>query len=302
MTAAVHIQNASKTYANGFTALHDVSFTVEEGGFFALLGHNGAGKTTLISAMAGLNRLTSGQILVNGKDVTQSPYAVRRSLGVVPQELVFDPFFTVYEALRFQSGYFGLRHNGAWIDEILHHLGLSDKADTNTRNLSGGMKRRLMVAQALVHKPPVIVLDEPTAGVDVELRRGLWHFMQNLNRDGHTVILTTHYLEEAQNLCSRIAVMKNGRLVALENTQDLLHQDHHVNVSIALSNRLPEKFQAYVLQHNAPHSWHLRLNNYQELTHLLNTLATEHIDIIHMNVSEMNLEDVFVRLMHEEAA
>lgn len=302
MPFAIQIQHAKKTYANGFTALNDVSFNVEEGGFFALLGHNGAGKTTLISAMAGLNRLTSGRILVRGKDVAQEPYAVRHSLGVVPQELVFDPFFTVYEALRFQSGYFGIRHNNAWIDEILHHLGLSDKADTNTRNLSGGMKRRLMVAQALVHKPPVIVLDEPTAGVDVELRRGLWHFMQNLNQNGHTVILTTHYLEEAQNLCSRVAMMKNGKLLALSKTEDLLCQDHHVNVFLTLTDRLPESLSHAVIAQTDSHSWHLRLNNYPELTALLNTLASQKIDIIRMNVAEMNLEDVFVRLMQEEAA
>ncbi|MCP1772926.1 ABC-type multidrug transport system ATPase subunit [Neisseria perflava] len=191
---AVEIHHAVKTYANGFTALKDVSFNVAQGEFFALLGPNGAGKTTLISAMAGLSRLTSGNISIMGNDVVRQSRASRMNLGVVPQELVFDAFFTVRETLKLQSGYFGLNKNGAWIDEIIANLGLEDKADTITRNLSGGMKRRVMVAQALVHRPPVIVLDEPTAGVDVELRQSLWTFIGRLNQEGHTIILTTHYL------------------------------------------------------------------------------------------------------------
>jgi ABC-2 type transport system ATP-binding protein len=187
-----------------------------------LLGPNGAGKTTLISILAGLARATRGTVAVLGHDVVHDYAAARRSLGVVPQELVFDPFFTVRETLRIQSGYFGVRHNGAWIDELLGHLGLADKADVNMRQLSGGMKRRVLVAQALVHRPPVIVLDEPTAGVDVELRQTLWQFVSRLNRDGHTVLLTTHYLEEAEALCSRLAMLKAGRIVALDTTAALL--------------------------------------------------------------------------------
>jgi ABC-2 type transport system ATP-binding protein len=206
----------------GFQALTDISFTVDHGEFFALLGPNGAGKTTLISVLAGLSRPTSGHASICGHDVVTDYQAARRSLGVVPQELVYDPFFTVRETLRIQSGYFGFRRNDDWIDEILANLGLTDKADENMRALSGGMKRRVLVAQALVHRPPVIILDEPTAGVDVDLRRSLWEFISRLNRAGHTIMLTTHYLEEAQALCSRIAMLKRGKLVALDKTQTLL--------------------------------------------------------------------------------
>ena len=237
--SAVTLQHLSKLYpsrspgwrrllghtaAPGFSALNDVSLTVEHGEFFGLLGPNGAGKTTLISIMAGLSRATRGSAAVCGYDVTTDYAAARRALGVVPQELVFDPFFTVRETLRIQSGYFGLRKNDDWIDEILFNLGLSDKADNNMRALSGGMKRRVLVAQALVHRPPVIVLDEPTAGVDVDLRRTLWEFISRLNRAGHTIVLTTHYLEEAEALCGRIAMLKRGRIVALDTTQALIAQ------------------------------------------------------------------------------
>ncbi len=208
----------------GLQALDDVSFTIGEGEFFGLLGPNGAGKTTLISVLAGLTRATSGRASVCGHDVTTNYQAARRSLGVVPQELVYDPFFTVRETLQFQSGYFGLRKNDDWIDEILANLGLTEKADANMRALSGGMKRRVLVAQALVHRPPVIVLDEPTAGVDVDLRRSLWEFISRLNGEGHTILLTTHYLEEAEALCARIAMLKRGRIIELDTTQALIDQ------------------------------------------------------------------------------
>ena len=203
-------------------ALAGVSLAVEQGEFFGLLGPNGAGKTTLINIIAGLARADAGRVAVLGADVRQEYRRARRLLGVVPQELVFDPFFTVRETLQLQSGYFGLRANDAWIDEVMHHLDLTAKADANMRALSGGMKRRVLVAQALVHKPPVIVLDEPTAGVDVELRQELWQFVRRLNRDGHTVVLTTHYLEEAEEHCQRIAMLKAGCIVALDTTQNLL--------------------------------------------------------------------------------
>ena len=206
----------------GFQALNDVSLTVEHGEFFGLLGPNGAGKTTMISILAGLAHATSGSASVCGHDVVTDYKEARRSLGVVPQELVYDPFFTVRETLRLQSGYFGLHNNDDWIDEILYNLGLDDKANANMRALSGGMKRRVLVAQALVHRPPVIILDEPTAGVDVDLRRTLWEFISRLNKEGHTILLTTHYLEEAEALCGRIAMLKSGRIVALDTTEALL--------------------------------------------------------------------------------
>ncbi|MEY4340678.1 MAG: hypothetical protein RL541_182 [Pseudomonadota bacterium] len=222
---AISFQSVSKTFqtARGpFQALDGVSFDIEQGEFFGLLGPNGAGKTTLISILAGLTKATSGTVSVLGVNVNTQAAEARKKLGVVPQELVFDPFFNVREALRFQSGYFGVKHNDAWIDELLDSLGLSDKANHNMRQLSGGMKRRMLVAQALVHKPPVIVLDEPTAGVDVELRQTLWQFIAKLNKLGHTVLLTTHYLEEAEALCQRIAMLKNGKVVALDRTDELL--------------------------------------------------------------------------------
>src|SRR5262252_5965411 len=220
-SAAIQVVDLRKTYP-GVVALDSVSLRIEPGEFFGLLGPNGAGKTTLISIVAGLTRATSGRALVLGHDVVDDYRAARRALGVVPQELVFDPFFTVRETLRIQSGYFGLHRNDDWIDEVMANLDLTGKADANMRSLSGGMKRRVLVGQALVHKPPVIVLDEPTAGVDVELRQTLWQFIARLNKEGHTVLLTTHYLEEAEALCGRIAMLKLGRVVALDRTSDLL--------------------------------------------------------------------------------
>ncbi len=221
MSAAVSIVNVVKNYS-ALRALDGISLEIAEGEFFGLLGPNGAGKTTLISCLAGLARPDSGSLSVQGFDVSRDYREARRRLGVVPQELVFDPFFSVRETLRIQAGYFGLRRNDDWIDEILHHLDLSSKADVNMRRLSGGMKRRVLVAQALVHKPPVVVLDEPTAGVDVELRQGLWQFIRRLNDEGQTIILTTHYLEEAESLCGRVALMKQGRLLALDTTANLM--------------------------------------------------------------------------------
>ena len=218
---AVSITNVVKRFGS-LTALDGISLDIPQGDFFGLLGPNGAGKTTLISCLAGLSRPDSGLIKVMGHDVLGGFREARRLLGVVPQELVFDPFFSVRETLRIQSGYFGIRKNDDWIDEILHNLDLTSKADENMRRLSGGMKRRVLVAQALVHKPPVIVLDEPTAGVDVELRQGLWQFVRRLNTEGHTIILTTHYLEEAEALCNRIALMKQGQMIALDSTANLM--------------------------------------------------------------------------------
>ncbi|RZL67879.1 MAG: ABC transporter ATP-binding protein, partial [Variovorax sp.] len=225
---AISFQSVSKTYPPsrqqrtqgkpGLRAVDEVSFQIEEGEFFGLLGPNGAGKTTLISMLAGLSRPTTGAISVHGFDVQRDFADARRTLGIVPQELVFDPFFNVRESLRIQSGYFGIKNNEPWIDELLQSLGLADKATANMRQLSGGMKRRVLVAQALVHKPPVIVLDEPTAGVDVELRQTLWQFVARLNKQGSTVLLTTHYLEEAEALCNRIAMLKQGRVIALDST------------------------------------------------------------------------------------
>jgi ABC-2 type transport system ATP-binding protein len=296
MPAAVEVADVARRFGD-VQALAGVDLTVDEGEFFGLLGPNGAGKTTLISILAGLTRADRGTARILGHDVVTDYRNARRALGVVPQELVFDPFFSARETLRFQSGYFGLRDNDAWIDEILHHLDLTEKADANMRSLSGGMKRRVLVGQALVHKPPVIVLDEPTAGVDVELRQSLWAFIRKLNRDGHTIILTTHYLEEAETLCERIAMLKAGRVVALDTTRNLL-------LRCGLTARLaaapvPDAWRDQVLRQDAG-LFYLGLENYDDLERLLGALRTEHIAIDELALAETDLEQVFLRIMSDD--
>ena len=281
--------------------MRGVDLRVEEGEFFALLGPNGAGKTTLISALAGLARPDSGSLKVMGYDVTGDYRNARRHLGVVPQELVFDPFFTVRETLRFQSGYFGLGHNDKWIDELLHHLHLSDKANANMRSLSGGMKRRVLVGQALVHKPPVIVLDEPTAGVDVELRQTLWAFIRRLNREGHTILLTTHYLEEAEELCTRVAMLKHGEVVALDTTENLLNRFTDKYVTLRLeSGELPPTARALVVS-EIKGKFRLQLPDYAGLEPLLGQIRASGAVIGEMQLSKPDLEDVFVSIMSKQS-
>jgi len=281
-------------------ALDGVDLTVHEGEFFGLLGPNGAGKTTLISILAGLTLADSGTARVLGHDVVTDYRAARRALGVVPQELVFDPFFTVRETLRIQAGYFGLRRIDPWIDEILAHLDLTSKADANMRSLSGGMKRRVLVGQALVHKPPVIVLDEPTAGVDVELRQSLWAFIRKLNTDGHTIILTTHYLEEAETLCGRIAMLKAGRVVALDTKQNLLSRFAGLTVRLIVE-RIPSAWQPRVLRCEGS-VFFLGLERYADLEGLLASLRTDGITIVELALQETDLEQVFLRIMSGSAA
>jgi ABC-2 type transport system ATP-binding protein len=277
-------------------ALAGVSLAIGQGEFFGLLGPNGAGKTTLINVIAGLARPDSGVASVMGANVVEDYRRARRMLGVVPQELVFDPFFTVRETLRIQSGYFGIRGNDAWIDEVMHHLDLTAKANANMRALSGGMKRRVLVAQALVHKPPVIVLDEPTAGVDVELRQGLWQFVRRLNREGHTIVLTTHYLEEAERHCNRIALLKEGRVAALDSTRNLLETFSGLQLRVRLeAERLPEPFPAQVIARDGP-LFTLRLSSARELEVVLARLRESGIGIIELEVQPPDLEEVFLRL------
>ena len=278
-------------------ALDGVSLDVQPGEFFGLLGPNGAGKTTLISILAGLTRADAGEAAVMGHDVVRDYRAARRALGVVPQELVYDPFFNVRETLRIQSGYFGLRHNDAWIDEVMHHLDLAPHADKNTQSLSGGMKRRLLVAQALVHKPPVIVLDEPTAGVDVDLRRSLWDFISGLNREGHTVLLTTHYLEEAEALCGRIAMLKGGRVVACDTTRNLLRHTHEHCAQLRLDTDIPPEAWQARLQRDADGSWRLNFGDYAELENLLADLRGASVRVTELHLQEPDLEDVFTDIM-----
>jgi len=300
---AVSFQSVSKTYVGprgSLRALDEVGFDIERGEFFGLLGPNGAGKTTLISILAGLARASAGRVAVMGHDVVSDYAAARRALGIVPQELVFDPFFSVREALRIQSGYFGLKRNDAWIDELLQELGLADKHSANMRQLSGGMKRRVLVAQALVHRPPVIVLDEPTAGVDVELRQTLWQFIARLNREGHTVLLTTHYLEEAEALCSRIAMLKQGRVVALDRTANLLAGKASTMLRFKTDQPLPSALaaRARVTGRIAQ----LQAHDATEVEALLAALRAAGVRVEDLEIGRADLEDVFLEIMHGAAA
>ena len=298
---AISFENVKKTYRGGqLKALDGVSFDIQPGEFFGLLGPNGAGKTTLISVLAGLAKATEGRVRVMGHDVVDDYAAARKALGVVPQELVFDPFFSVRETLRIQSGYFGVHGNDDWIDELLHNLGLTDKANANMRQLSGGMKRRVLVAQALVHRPPVIVLDEPTAGVDVELRQTLWQFIARLNKEGHTVLLTTHYLEEAEALCQRIAMLKAGRIVALDRTSQLLAGTASTMLRFKTDAVLPPDIAArarvtgrivQVTAHDAA-----------EVEATLAELRKVGVPVEDLEIGRADLEDVFLEIMNGAAA
>ena len=296
MTAAVEIVDVARRFGP-VQALDGIDLEVEQGEFFGLLGPNGAGKTTLISILAGLTRADRGEARVLGHDVVTDYARARRLLGVVPQELVFDPFFTVRETLRIQSGYFGIRDNDDWIDEILHHLDLTVAGRRqHALRCPGGMKRRVLVGQALVHKPPVIVLDEPTAGVDVELRQGLWSFIRKLNGDGHTIVLTTHYLEEAEALCGRIAMLKQGRVVALDTTRNLLSTFAGLTMRLTVADPLPGRWPGRVLRRDG-RTYVLTLADYAELESMLAALREARITIIELSLQQADLEDVFVRIM-----
>ncbi|MDH3669901.1 MAG: ABC transporter ATP-binding protein [Gammaproteobacteria bacterium] len=301
MSAAVTIADVHKRFP-GVHALKGISFAIQRGEFFGLLGPNGAGKSTLINIIAGLTRCDSGRVSVLTHDVVQDYRQARRCLGVVPQELVFDPFFTVHEVLRIQSGYFGLRReNASWIKELMDNLDLSDKANTNMRALSGGMKRRVLIAQALAHKPEVVVLDEPTAGVDVALRKSLWAFIRRLHEEGHTIVLTTHYLEEAELLCDRIAILNHGNVVALDTKQALLQRGigKTVNVWITADEPVPAlsaELQA-VLRAQDGTRLEFRLDNkLNSIGDLLEGLRTAGLVITDLHTEEPDLEDVFLDL------
>jgi ABC-2 type transport system ATP-binding protein len=303
---AISFQSISKAYASPkgppgskFLAVDQVSLDIEQGEFFGLLGPNGAGKTTMISMLAGLTRPSAGSVSVLGSDVQRDYAQARRKLGVVPQELVFDPFFNIREALRIQSGYFGVRNNDAWIDELLESLGLADKAQANMRQLSGGMKRRFLVAQALVHKPPVIVLDEPTAGVDVELRQTLWQFIAKLNKQGHTVLLTTHYLEEAEALCGRIAMLKSGRIVALDHTSELLKAASSNVLRFKVEGNLPQalRTQARVTGRIVQFPAHDAL----EIERYLAAVREAGLHAEDVEIRKADLEDVFLDVMQKHS-
>lgn len=298
---ALRISSLVKEYDTGLRALDGVSFEVPPGAFYALLGPNGAGKTTLINILGGLTRPSAGNATVLGHDVIADAMAARRVLGIVPQEIIFDPFFSTRRYLKQQSSYYGIFNNDDWIDELLHNLGLSDQADTNTRKLSGGMKRRLMVGMALVHKPAVVVLDEPTAGVDVSQRRSLWEFIHRLNDDGTTVILTTHYLEEAQELCEHIVMLNHGKILANETTKKLLeNSEFHtkaINFRLVNDAAIPADLPFTVApSSNDDGSYNIQIEDYEQVEKVIAHLRSRSCTIASMEVTASDLEDVFVHL------
>ena len=299
---AVSAKSISKNYGN-LRALDSVSLLVPEGSFFGLLGPNGAGKTTLIGVLGGLVIADNGSAQIMGSDVVQESLAARRKVGIVPQELLYDPFFTVRESLIFQSKYYGIHDNQQWINTLLTKLDLNDKIGVNTRKLSGGMKRRLMIAQALVHRPPVIVLDEPTAGVDINLRLSLWEFIRDLNRQGHTIILTTHYLEEAEALCEYVALMQDGKIIVLDKTKALL-ADCHTDVQVRV--RLSADGAAVSRANNlSPHTtnngfFHFTLKEYRDIEPLLASFRNANLEISEMQVKPPALEDIFIQIMRKK--
>jgi len=306
-TPAIDIHQITKQYDKLF-ALREVSFSIAQGSFFGLLGPNGAGKSTLINLMAGLTLASSGTIRVLGHDVRAQWRQARQALGVVPQELVFDPFFSVREMLRLQSGYFGLgRENWPWIDELLEILNLTDKTNTNLQKLSGGMKRRALIAQALVHKPQVVVLDEPTAGVDVELRQVLWEFTRRLHQQGHTILLTTHYLEEAEKLCQRIAILHHGQLIALDDKTALVNRYPYRRLRLEICEA-PEQVAAKLsailhdkVEQLRPGCLVLKLHRTADrIGPILDALTNAKIAFTDLHTSDPGLEDVFMSLTTEQ--
>ena len=304
MVPAVEVSGISKSYGN-LVALDNIDFTIEQGSFFGLLGPNGAGKSTLINIMSGLTKASDGYIEVMGHNVRSEWRKTRMTLGVVPQELAYDPFFTVTEMLRLQSGYFGLdSSNYDWIEEILFHLDLDDKAKENIGNLSGGMKRRLLIAQALVHKPEVVVLDEPTAGVDVELRRSLWKYFRELNKKGQTIILTTHYLEEAETNCDRIGILNHGRLKAVEEKNKLLNRYPYRLLNLRLQEgsdkRLPDKIKDKIVSSENGDIC-LRLHKEDDkIGTIMEELYTANVKFVDLHTKEPGLEEVFMALTGKE--
>lgn len=299
---AISLRGVSKRYGS-LQALNNVSFDIRQGEFFGLLGPNGAGKSTLISALAGLLRVDHGELTVMGANVEKDYRQARQNLGVVPQEIVMDPFFTVRETLQFQSGYYGVRDNEKWINELLLQLNLTDKADTNMRKLSGGMKRRVLIAQALVHKPQVLVLDEPTAGVDVELRQSMWRFVRRLHEDGHTIVLTTHYLEEAEELCDRIAIINKGEMIALESKEDLLARGLGSKLLVRATHpieTIPTEYKERIVR-LAGNELELALyRDSDSVMEILDRLRAASMKIDYVSVLSDSLEDVFVRMTGEQ--
>ena len=296
MKLALEITNLTKSYGQ-LKVLNGINITIKEGDFVALLGVNGAGKTSMISSIAGSSRF-NGTIKVNGFDVVKQQYNAKISLGVVPQELAFDPFMNIYETLVFSSGIYGVRDNKKWIDEILERLHLSDKRNSNVRGLSGGMKRRLLVAQALAHNPKTIILDEPTAGVDVELRKELFDFFQELNQKGYTILLTSHYLEELEKLCKHIIIIDKGNIIVDTNINDFIKNLNTFRDFTIISENtyFAQKLNKYIVQ-KINDSYILRIENIDDLYTIFNILKDEkiNIDINNIVMNRPSLEEVFLK-------
>ncbi len=295
---AIEIAGVRKTFGK-VQALKGVGFSIRRGEYFGLLGPNGAGKSTLINIIAGLVRPDAGQISVLGNDTVQQWRTARRSIGVVPQELVFDPFFKVLDMLRIQAGYYGCgKESWPWIDHLLERLDLNQKRTASMRTLSGGMKRRVLIAQALVHKPPVVILDEPTAGVDVELRRALWGFTRELHAGGTTVVLTTHYLEEAQALCERIAILDHGQVQLIENTSQILarHPFRFLSLTLPAGIELPASLRERVVaEKNGVLELKLEKDKHP-IGGVFEALRKAGIAVEDVKTREPTLEDIFVEL------
>lgn len=304
MTNALSIQHLSKTYPNGFTALNDVSLEVEQGDFFALLGPNGAGKSTTISIISSLINKSSGRVEVFGHDLERDRAAAKSCIGLVPQEFNFNVFEPVVEIVVNQAGYYGIPRKQAFerAEQYLTQLGLWDKRNTMARNLSGGMKRRLMIARALVHRPRLLILDEPTAGVDIELRRSMWEFLERINRQGTTIILTTHYLEEAESLCRHIAIIDEGKLVVNTGMKSLLNQLQCETFVLDLSEAITITPQLHgaICRLIDPTTLEVELDKSEGLNPLFNALSQQGIQVASMRNKSNRLEQLFLRMVNGE--
>ncbi len=311
MTNAIEIRELHKTYIDGKKkqhkiALKGIDLDIPEGSFFALLGPNGAGKSTMINIMAGLTHKTSGTVSICGYDTEKEMRGARLSIGVVPQELILDTFFTVREALDIHAGYYGVPKHKRRTQEIIDAMGLSDKADIHSRRLSGGMRRRLLVAKALVHNPPVLILDEPTAGVDVELRTQLWEYVKKLNKAGTTVLLTTHYLEEAEQLCDTIAVINHGEVVACEKKSSMLKRFDRKQLVITPTESIfdiPDKIKQWKAEIDSEGKLVIDYKPSKDnIQDILNAVSSVGVSVRDLTTREPNLEDIFLQLTNRNKA
>jgi len=304
----IQVENVHKTYEGGEQALRGATLTIDAGEILALLGPNGAGKTTLISIICGLANMTEGRISVGGHDVIKDYRAARKLIGLVPQEISLEPFETVQNTVRLSRGLFGLKRDDAHIGQVLQQLSLWDKRDEQIRALSGGMKRRVLIAKALSHEPRVLFLDEPTAGVDVELRKDMWNVVRRLKEQGVTIILTTHYIEEAEAIADRVAVISKGEILLVEDTANLMRRMGQKEMTIDLQSPLqaiPDTLQRFNLVHSEPDQLIYRYDTRADRTgiaSLLSGLSAAGLTIRDVQTRQSSLEDIFVALVKEDAA